>query len=50
MCILFFAAPKMKAEALSVSDLQSVSEPVCGRLIAEVHHTLKNSEVGMISL
>jgi hypothetical protein len=50
MCILFFAATMMKAEALSLSDLQLVSEPIRGKLIAEVHHTLKNSEVGMISL
>jgi hypothetical protein len=50
MCIVSFAAPIMKAKALSLSDFQLVVEPVRGRLIAEVCLTLKNSEVGMITL
>ncbi|XP_023702559.2 uncharacterized protein LOC111861867 [Cryptotermes secundus] len=36
--------PMMKAKALSLSDSQLVTEPVCGRLTAEAHLTMKNSE------
>jgi hypothetical protein len=50
MCVVSFAAPMMKAKALSLSDFQFVSEPVYWSLTAEAHLALKNSEVGMISL
>jgi hypothetical protein len=49
MCVVFVAAPMMKAKALPLSDFQLVTEPVCGRLTAEAHLALMNSEVGVIS-
>jgi hypothetical protein len=40
----------MNAKTLSLADFQLLDEPSCERLTAEVLLTLKDSEVGMISL